>query len=77
MCSTCSVPACPTSLTAKRRCRLKWRCAVEQAFGVKMETLLAMQTWHDIHAIRQRAGEIVVRPYKPQVPLRADVADGA
>ena len=34
---------------------------VEQAFGVKMETLLAIQTWHDVHAIRQRAGEILVK----------------
>ena len=50
---------------------------VEQAFGVKMETLLAMQTWHDVHAIRQRAGEILVKPYKLQSPRRADVADGA
>ena len=50
---------------------------VEHAFGVTMETLLAMQTWHDMHATRQRAGEIVVKPYKPQVPLRTDVADGA
>jgi hypothetical protein len=29
-----------------------------------METLLEMQTWHDAHAMRQRAGEIDVKPYK-------------
>jgi addiction module HigA family antidote len=38
---------------------------VEKAFGVKMETLLEMQTWHDVHAMRQRAGEIDVKRYQP------------
>jgi addiction module HigA family antidote len=41
---------------------------VEKAFGVKMETLLEMQTWHDAHAMRQRAGEITVKPYQPPAP---------
>jgi addiction module HigA family antidote len=27
---------------------------IEKAFGVKMETLLNMQAWHDAHAMRQR-----------------------
>ena len=36
---------------------------VEKAFGVKMETLLNMQTWHDAHAMRRRAAEIAVKPY--------------
>ena len=38
---------------------------IEKAFGVKMETLLNMQAWHDAHAMRQRAGDIVVKPYRP------------
>ncbi len=37
---------------------------IEKAFGVKMETLLNMQAWHDAHAMRQRAGEIAVQPYR-------------
>ena len=37
---------------------------IEQAFGVKMEMLLELQTWHDANAMRQRAGEIDVKPYK-------------
>jgi addiction module HigA family antidote len=37
---------------------------IEKAFGVKMETLLEQQTWRDAHAMRQRAGEIDVKPYK-------------
>ena len=38
---------------------------IEKAFGVKMETLLEMQTWFDAHAMRQRAGEIEVKRYSP------------
>lgn len=41
---------------------------IEKAFGVKMETLLNMQAWHDAHAMRQRAGEIEVKPYRPPAP---------
>ena len=37
---------------------------IEKAFAVKMEMLLELQTWHDAHAMRQRAGEIDVKPYK-------------
>jgi antitoxin HigA-1 len=40
---------------------------IEKAFGVKMETLLELQTWHDAHAMRQRAGEINVKPYKSSI----------
>jgi antitoxin HigA-1 len=41
---------------------------IEKAFGVKMETLLNMQAWHDAHAMRQREGEIAVRRYRPSAP---------
>jgi antitoxin HigA-1 len=41
---------------------------IEKAFGVKMETLLNMQTWHDAHAMRQREGEITVEPYRHPAP---------
>jgi addiction module HigA family antidote len=37
---------------------------IEKPFGVKMETLLELQTWRDAHAMRRRAGEIDVKPYK-------------
>jgi addiction module HigA family antidote len=40
---------------------------IEKAFGVKMETLLNMQAWHDAHRMRQRADEIEIKPYRPQV----------
>ena len=38
---------------------------IEKAFGVDMETLLRMQAWHDVHAMRRRAGEIKVKRYQP------------
>jgi antitoxin HigA-1 len=45
---------------------------IEKAFGVKMETLLNIQAWYDAHAMRQREGEIEVKPYRPPAPGRAD-----
>ena len=41
---------------------------IEKAFGVKMETLLNLQAWHDAHAMRQREDEIAVKPYRPPAP---------
>ena len=35
---------------------------VEKAFGVNMAMLLRMQAWHDAHAMRERAGEVDVKP---------------
>jgi addiction module HigA family antidote len=39
---------------------------IEKAFGVDMETLLRMQTWYDIDAMRRRADEIDVKRYRPE-----------
>lgn len=36
---------------------------IEKAFGVDMDMLLRMQAWHDAYAMRQRAGEIDVKPF--------------
>src|SRR5438874_13407338 len=42
---------------------------IEKAFGVKMETLLNMRGWHDTYTMRQRAGEITIKPYRrPPIP---------
>lgn len=38
---------------------------IEKAFGVSMDTLLRMQAWHDIHTMRERAGQIDVKRYTP------------
>ena len=37
---------------------------IEKAFGVKMETLLNMQAWHDAFTMRQREGEISVKRFR-------------
>jgi addiction module HigA family antidote len=44
---------------------------IEKAFGIKMETLLNIQASHDAHAMRQREGEIDVKPYRPPPPSRS------
>ena len=43
---------------------------IEKAFGVKMETLLNMQAWHDAYAMRQRQreGETEIKPYRSPAP---------
>jgi antitoxin HigA-1 len=41
---------------------------VEKAFGVDMEMLFRMQAWYDTTAMRRRAGEIDVKPYRPAPP---------
>ena len=40
---------------------------IEKAFGVNMEMLLRMQAWHDAHAMRERAGDVDVKPYRSDV----------
>ena len=43
---------------------------IEKAFGVNMDMLLRMQSWHDAHAMRARSDEIDVpkfaRPPRPR-----------
>jgi addiction module HigA family antidote len=38
---------------------------IEKAFGVNMDMLLRMQAWFDTYTMRQRAGEIDVKPFNP------------
>jgi antitoxin HigA-1 len=38
---------------------------IEKAFGLSMETMLRLQTWHDVCAMRDRADEIDVKRYEP------------
>lgn len=51
---------CHASLTPEMGLR------IEKAFGVKMDTLVQMQTAYDIAAARAREGEIDVKPYVAQ-----------
>ena len=38
---------------------------IEKGFGVSMDMLLRMGTWHDCQAMRRRADEIDVKRYQP------------
>ena len=38
---------------------------IEKAFGVRMDTLMRMQTSFDIARTRRREGDISVAPYRP------------
>ena len=38
---------------------------IEKAFGVKMDTLMRMQSSFDIARTREREGKIAVRRYQP------------
>ena len=37
---------------------------IEKAFGLKMETPLNMQAWHDAHQMRKRQDDIKIKPYR-------------
>ncbi len=41
---------------------------IEKAFGVSLDTLLRMQAWYDSHVMRERAGDIDVKPFTPPGP---------
>lgn len=40
---------------------------IEKAFGVKMETLLNMQAWHQAYQMRRREDEVDVKRYRPRL----------
>ncbi|MDX2263457.1 MAG: HigA family addiction module antitoxin [Hyphomicrobiales bacterium] len=48
---------------------------VEKAFGIKMETLLRIQAWHDAYTMREQEDEIAVAPYPIPDHLRRDPAE--
>jgi antitoxin HigA-1 len=43
---------------------------IEKAFGVKMDTLMRMQSAYDIAQTRKREREILVRPVFPRAEVR-------
>lgn len=56
-------PALSNLLNEKASLSPEMALRVEKAFGVKMDTLLRMQTRYDTHQMRQREGEIDVEKY--------------
>ena len=53
-------PALSNLLNEKASLSPEMALRVEKAFGVKMDTLLKMQTWYDAHNMREREADIQV-----------------
>src|ERR1700732_2688215 len=62
-----SRPALSSLLNAKADLSGEMALRIEKAFGVKMETIMRMQSNYDIACTRARAKSIRVRPYEPQL----------
>lgn len=58
-------PALSTLLNGRSSLSSDMAIRVEKAFGVRMDTLLRMQTAYDIAAARARKGFIKVKRYRP------------
>lgn len=58
-------PALSNLLNEKASLSPEMALRVEKAFGVKMDTLLRMQTRYDAYHMRQREREITVGKYAP------------
>jgi antitoxin HigA-1 len=57
-------PALSALLNTRAALSPEMALRIEKAFGVKMDTLLRMQTSFEIAAARKKEGEIQVLPYK-------------
>jgi len=60
-------PALSAFLNARSSLSAEMALRIEKAFGVKMDTLMRMQTSYEIAAQRQRGGDINVQRYEPKV----------
>jgi addiction module HigA family antidote len=56
-------PALSAFLNCRSALSPEMALRIEKAFGVKMDTLMAMQTSFEIAEARKREGEIQVQPY--------------
>jgi antitoxin HigA-1 len=59
-------PALSALLSGRAALSPEMALRIEKAFGVKMDTLLRMQTSFEIAETRKREGEITVERYVPQ-----------
>ena len=60
-----SRPALSSLLNGKADLSGDMALRIEKAFGVKMDTLMRMQSSYDIAATRAKAATIKVKPYEP------------
>ncbi len=61
-----SRPALSTLLNGRANLSGEMALRVEKAFGVKMDTLMRMQSSYDIARTRRGAKAIKIRPYQPE-----------
>jgi addiction module HigA family antidote len=61
-----SRPTLSTLLNGKADLSGDMALRIEKAFGVKMDTLMRMQSAYDIARTRKRANKISVHPYQPE-----------
>ena len=66
-----SRPALSSLLNARAGLSGEMALRIEKAFGVKMDTLLRMQTSYDIAQARKRDSKIRVRRFRPPVHVQA------
>jgi addiction module HigA family antidote len=57
-------PALSALLNGRAALSSEMALRIEKAFGVKMDTLIRMQTAYEIAVTRSREGEIGVKPYR-------------
>jgi antitoxin HigA-1 len=62
-----SRPALSTLLNGRANLSGEMALRVEKAFGVKMDTLMRMQSSYDIARTRRGAKAIKIRPYQPDM----------
>lgn len=61
-------PALSALLNARAALSPEMALRIEKAFGVKMDTLLRIQTAFEIAEARRHAADIKVRPFTPKAP---------
>jgi addiction module HigA family antidote len=64
-----SRPALSNLLNGKADLSGQMALRIEKAFGVKIETLMRMQSAYDIASTRARAKSIRIRPYEPRLSV--------
>ena len=64
-----SRPALSSLLNGKADLSGEMALRIEKAFGVRMDTLMRMQSAYDIAQTRKRGKQIRVRPFRPAVDV--------
>ena len=69
-----SRPALSTFLNGRSNLSGMMALRIEKAFGVRMDTLMRMQSSYDIACTRQRERELDIKPYGRESDPRPEVA---